>query len=279
MTLYEFLKTKISGYDVSSENGVVHGVKLEEESRFELDLAKCLGIFWFNCGTVIVHLPNPTSSNYNEEMIQLITPVLSKKGLSTNYEKTVAGVRAILFQGETASKNIIVYVTELGNMCLSRSFPPLNQTLTERDKNFLSNFVNNSDNYMSGRQTIYHWENQTETLFEHYNRSSFTAGPCETVDSPFAMIISEIYRFVDHVREMRTKRIGPLNERNMELHMQKPYNTREQLENANKKRIADFCNIRYKIFDPILPQEKDFSDVEEETGDDTHSLGKKRTRS
>lgn len=274
MSLFELLMKNFPEYVISLKNDVIC-VKSEEESSFEIDLLKRLGIFSFKYGTVIVHLPNPESSNYNDEMIQLITQVLSKKGLSTNYGKTVAEVRAILFQGQKGSKNLILCVTELGNMCLSRSLTNSNHAFVERDKDFLSEFLADSDNYRIGRQTTYSWNHDTSTLSENYNGRFFNAGPHETVDSLFAMIVSEIYRFVDHITDMRSKRIGRLDEGNMELHMRKPYNTREQLESANQKRIAKFCDIPHETFSPILVQDKDFSDVEEETGDETPSLRKR----
>jgi len=276
MSLFELLMKNFPEYVISLKNDVIC-VKSEEESSFDLDLLKRLGIFSFKYGTVIVHLPNPESSNYNDEMIQLITQVLSNKGLSTNYGKTIAAVRAILFQVQRG-KNLILCVTELGNMRLSTNLTCSNHIFIERDKIFLSEFLADSDNYRSGRQTTYSWNHDTSTLSENYNGRCFNAGPHETVDSLFAMIISEIYRFVDHITDMRSKRIGRLDEGNMERHMQKPYNTSEQLESENKKRIVEFCDIHPETFSPILVQDKDFSDVEEETGDETPSLGK-RTRS
>jgi hypothetical protein len=92
---------------------------------------------------------------------------------------------------------------------------------------------------------------------------------------------------------MRNMRIGCLTEYNMAAHMKKSYNTTERLESATKKRIADFCNVHHEILSPISLQANDFpdvkeeeissqiflkypfSDVEEETGDETPSLWKR----
>ena len=278
MSLFELLMKNVPNCVVSSENDVICVESEEVPIRLKIWPILRVGIFSFEIGTIIVHLLNPELPNYNDEMMKLISQILTNKGLFTNYREDFSMRRVLFFQVENP-ETLEICVSQLGRRHFSTAKMNSTYKFTEKDIVSISKFVADPENYGIGRQGIYHWKNSTETLFECYDKKLFTAGPCETPeDSLFVRITSGILRFCSHVQEMRNMRIGCLTEYNMAAHMKKSYNTSDRLESANKKRIDEFCDIHHEIFDPILSQEKDFSDVEEETGDETPSLGK-RTRS
>ena len=278
MTLYEFLITNFSEYHVSSENDMVC-VKSGDKVMIQLCQTNCVGIFSFNNRTIIVRLLDPELPDYNDKMMILINQILNNRGIVSNYRTEFSEFPALFVQVESP-EILEISVSHLGEIRFSSEHMELKYDFTKKDVVSISKFFADSENYKFGRHAIYCWNKETNTLFEKFQWKLFTAGPCETPDdnSLFKKITLAIYQFRYHVRKMRKFNVSCLTENNMKLHMQKPYNTCEQLENANKKRVVEFCNLDRETFSPILLQDKDLSDVEEETGDDTPSLGK-RTRS
>lgn len=297
MTLIDFLKERFPKCGVFSENcGMVcvksgAEVPIQHEYNFEIWPTPRVGLFSFEVGTIIVHLPDAELLNYNAEVMLLISQILTYRGLASNYRPDLSRSKALFVQVETP-KTLKICVYDLGRRRFSTRYRNLTYKFTENDVVSLSKFFNDSENYRFGRNAIYCWNKETKTLYEDYQSKLFTAGPCETPDnSLFANITWEICRFRCHVQEMRNMRIGCLTEDMMASHMKKAYNTSDRLESANKQRIAEFCNVPSEIFSPISLQENDFLDVEEEASsqnlleyscsdveDETPSLGK-RTRS
>lgn len=278
MSLSDFLKKNFPECVVYSENDVVCVESGEVPIRLKIWPTHRVGIFSFEIGTIIVHLLNPELPNYNDEMMKLIIQILTNRGLFTNYRSDFC-MRRVLFLQVENPETLEICVSQLGRSHFLTAKRNSTYEFTEEDIVSISKFIADPENYGIGRQGIYHWKNSTETLFECYDNKMFTAGPCETPeDSLFVRITSGILRFCSHVQEMRNMRIGCLTEYNMAAHMRKSYNTSDRLESEKKQRIDEFCDINHETFSPILVQEKDFSDVEEETGDETPSLGK-RTRS
>jgi hypothetical protein len=276
MTLIESLKTTLPNHIVSSENGMIC-VKSEANVRIQLWTTHCVGIFSLDSGTIIVQLPlDPGLPDYNDKMMFLIRQILNYRGIVSNYRSDFSSIPALFVQVE--SQEILkILVSRLGGMLfLSEHIEPVTYNFTEKDVVLISKFFDDPENYKFGRDAIYCWNRETDTLFEEFQSKLFTAGPCETPDnSLFANITWEIYRFRCHVRSMRKLNVCCLTKDSMDLHLRKSYNTTEQLETANKKRIVEFCNLDRETFSPISLQEKDLSDVKEETGDDTLSLGKR----
>ena len=281
MTLIEFLKERFPKCGVFSENcGMVcvksgAEVPIQHEYNFEIWPIPRVGLFSFEVGIIIVHLPDAELPNYNAEVMLLISQILTNRGFVSNYRPDFSRSPVLFVQVETP-ETLEICVSHLGRRRFSTRNRKPTYDFTENDVVSLSKFFDNPENYILGRDVIYYWNNETKTLCEDYQSKLFTAGPCETPDnSLFANITWEIYRFRCNVQEIR---IGCLTEDIMAAHMKKAYNTSDRLESANKKRIDEFCNVHREILSPISLQEKDFSDVEEETGDETPSL-RKRTRS
>jgi hypothetical protein len=278
MIFIESLKTILPKYNVYSENDMVC-VKSGDKVLIQLCQTHCVGIFSFNNGTIIVRLLDPELPDYNDKMMLLISQILTNRGIVSNYRGDFSSIRALFVQVESP-EILEISVSHLGGILFSSEHMKLKYDFTKKDVVSISKFFADPENYKFGRHAIYCWNKETNTLFEEFQWKLFTAGPCETPDdnSLFEKITLAIYQFRYHVREMRMFNVRCLTENNMVLHLHKSYNTTEQLESANKKRLVEFCNLDRETFSPILLQEKDLSDVEEETGDDTPSL-EKQTRS
>jgi hypothetical protein len=267
MTLYLTLKKKYHKHNVYEKNNIINiesGPKFVQ-FKIRLFLKIHVGIFSFNDGEIFLHLPNDESSNY-DHYLRIINQVLFDRGVKAFYEDIVGIIPAIFFQKSKSDGTLLIQVFRLNYGKFLPNYTSPASNLEEEDISAISAFIANSDNYKPENLGTFTWTPSTKILSELYKGKLSNVGPCETPDSLFAMITSEICRFCNHVQSMKNMGIYYLTEDNMKNHMKKSDNTTNSIENANKKRIREFCEQNVSTFSPISLQADDFPDVEDETG-------------
>jgi hypothetical protein len=275
MTLFQFLKNFFHKHNVYEKNNIINiesGLKFVQ-FKIRLFLKIHVGVFSFNDGEIFLLLPNDESSNY-DEYLRIINQVLFDRGVKAFYEDNVGIIPAIFFQKSKSDGTLLIQVFRLNYGKFLPNYTSPASNLEEEDISAISAFIVNPDNYKPENIGTFTWTQSTKLLSELYKGKLSNVGQCETSDSLFAMITSEICRFCNHVKSMKNMGICYLTEDNMKNHMKKSDNTPDSIENSNKKRIVEFCGLNVSTFSPISLQADDFPDVDYKPD----SLGK-RTRS